>query len=124
MLGDGPCHDPRGLDVLNEGAQIPGARRAAFRCAGGLLDGGEVPVEEARAGQVILVGDEARPEPGESVQFVGDEALERVVGALDAYELGMLEAAAQIEFVRTPVRHGDADPWTVGSVLKVEIDLD
>ena len=61
VLGDRPRHQPRRLDVLNEGAQIPGARGAAFRRAGSLLDGGEVAVEETRAGQVVLVCDEARP---------------------------------------------------------------
>ena len=49
MLGDCPRHQPGALDVLNEGAEILRANRAAFRRAGGLLDRSEVAGEKARA---------------------------------------------------------------------------
>src|SRR5262245_56735302 len=92
VLGDCLCHQSRGLDVLNEGAEIPGPRRAAFWCASSLLDGGEVTLEETRARQGVLVRHEAWPEPGEGVQLVRNKALERVIGTLHTHQLGVLQA--------------------------------
>lgn len=113
VLFDQSRHQPCGLDILDEGAQILSARGATFRRAGGLLDRGEAAIEEARAGQGVLVRDEARPEPSEGVEPVLDETLEGVLAALFADELGVLQRAAQVELVGAPCWRGDADAGAV-----------
>ena len=89
------------------------ARGATFRRAGGLLDRGEAAIEKARAGQGVLIRDEARQEPSEGVEPVLDEALEGVLAALFADELGVLQRAAQVELVGAPGWRGDADAGVV-----------
>jgi hypothetical protein len=64
VLFDQLRHQPCGLNIFDEGAQILSACGTTFRSAGGLLDRGEAAIEKARAGQVVLVRDEARRSPG------------------------------------------------------------
>src|SRR5262245_20881491 len=49
-------HQPRGLHVLDERAQVRRGRLAGLRCADGLLDGSELTVEDPRPRNLLDVG--------------------------------------------------------------------
>ena len=74
---------------------------------------GEVAVENARAKEVVLVRHQAWPGPASASSLSVTKVLERGIGALETHQLGVLQTAAQIEFIRTPRRRRNADTWTI-----------
>src|SRR5207247_4889073 len=108
-LGD----DARALDLLDERAEILRRGVAALRRPDRLLDRGELPIEQPRAGKLDDVHQEPWLQPGQRVHLLADEQVERGVDALRPYQLGVLDVAAQPELVGALVRHGDADALAI-----------
>src|SRR5262245_5598863 len=69
-------HNAGGLHVLDEGTKEAGRSLAVFRGADRLLDGRELPVEDAGAREFLDVGEKPRLEPGERLELLADERLE------------------------------------------------
>src|SRR5258706_15477264 len=81
--------------------------------ADGLLDGGEVAFEDARARQLLDIAQQARLEAGERFEFLADE---EIVGPLDAFgpdDLRLLDIAAEVEVVGALLRDRDAHPRAI-----------
>ena len=89
-------------------AQEGRAGRVLARRADRLLHGGELAVEDARAGQLLDVGDQPRPQAGERVELVGDELLVGAVEGVGPHQRGVLDVAVEPEAVGAAPRHGDA----------------
>src|SRR5262245_57306362 len=75
-------HDAGGLHVLDERTKEAGRRLAIFRSADRLLDGGELAVQDAGAREFLDVGEKPRLEPGQRLELLAHERLERRIEAL------------------------------------------
>ncbi len=73
-----------------------------------LLDGGELAVQDAGAGELFDVLEEAGAEAGERVEFFCDEQVVGGIEAPRADQLGVAEVAREPEVVGGP--GGDRDP--------------
>src|SRR5262245_25452333 len=78
--------EPGSLHFRYEFAQVLRARRPALGRADRLLDRGEAAVEDLRPRDPLHVEHEARPQPGERVELVGNEAIVRGIEAFGAHE--------------------------------------
>jgi len=101
------------LLLLDEGGKKGGGGGIPFHCPHCLLNGGETPFENARTGYFADVVVQRRPQPGEGIEFFGDEQLERPRQPLGTDKLSMFEAAGQIQIVRTAPGHGDTHAFPV-----------
>jgi len=108
VAADRLADEARGLHVLDELLQVARAGLAALGRADRLLHGGELALDDARAGELRRVADEAGLEARERFELQVDEHL---VGALDAVggdELGGLGVARQEQVVGALVGDRDA----------------
>ena len=78
-----------------------------------LLDGGELAVEDACAGQPLHVGKKAWPEPGQRIQLLFEEQIERTVKPACPHQLGALDISAEEKVVGTAASDRDPDPVPV-----------
>src|SRR5271170_376395 len=83
--------DTRAFRLLDKLAQKGKAGGVLFRGADGLLDRGELAVEDARARKFRGDIDETRPQPGIGVHLLVLEGLDRGVGAVELQEFALLE---------------------------------
>src|SRR5256886_5862723 len=100
-------HQAGGLHVLDERAQEPRRSLAVLRGADRLLDRRELPVEDPCARQFLDVGQEPRLEPGQRLELLGHEHVERGIETLSQHELRVLDRPDQVESVGALIRHGN-----------------
>src|SRR5664279_6550321 len=91
----------RRLHVLDEGAQIGSAFRAALGRAHGLLDFHEMAVHHPHLWMILGISHQRLLHPGGNLELVVDEHVDHRLAAADrrAYDSGVLDRARQIEIV-------------------------
>src|SRR5438477_3929541 len=100
MALDQARYQPGFLRLLDKVAQKGGAGGIGPHRADRLLHGGELPVENACAGQFLEIRQQPRAQAGERVHLVVDELLERGAAApLGANDFGMLDIAREPQIV-------------------------
>ena len=95
MLFDQAGDQTAGCGLFDEGAQKFSAVCVVLVCADGLLDGGELTVEDARAGEFLDVTQQAWFETGEGFQLLIDEELKCTVNALGMHQCGVFDVGNQ-----------------------------
>src|SRR5271169_2803030 len=99
MAFNEPSNKSRLLRLLDKVAQERRPRGVLPRRTDCLLHGGELPVEEARAGARLRDRQQARAQPGIGVHLLAVELLERGVGAVELQQLRLLDVVFEPEAV-------------------------
>ena len=95
VLVDQAGDQTAGGGFSNKGAQKFRAVCVVLVGSDGLLDGGELTVEDARAGEFFDIGQQPRFETGEGFQLLVDEELECTVNALGMHQCGVFDVGEQ-----------------------------
>src|SRR5207237_3293212 len=107
-------YQPGFLRLLDKVAQKGGAGGIGPRRADRLLHGGELPVENACAGQFLEIRHEPRAQTRERVHLIVDELLKGGTAAtLGAHDFGMIDIARQPQIISAARTHRDADAGLV-----------
>ena len=96
------------LRLLDKVAQEGKAGGVLFRGADRLLHGGELAVENARAGELRGDIDEPGAQPGIGVHLLLGECLDRRVGTVELQELALFEVVFEPQSIGAAGGHGDA----------------
>src|SRR3981081_1512052 len=94
-----PPDESRGLDVLDEFAQVSRGLFAGLRRAHRLLDAGDLAFEHARARQLLGVRGELRLEAAEGFELLAHERFIRLRNSRHPDEPRLFERAREIEVV-------------------------